>query len=142
MVGLSRAIIQWNGNLYIDNDELNNQHFKFVSILNEMYEAMLWSEGSEVIEKVLRELDEYAITHFSYEEDLMRSIQSPYLKQHTQEHDHFKAKLKEMKERLKKGISTLDLELSAYLNGWMVDHILTMDKNTFTSVKDNLEFRK
>ncbi len=138
MFGLSRAIIQWNGALYIENDELNSQHFKFVSILNEMYEAMLWSEGLDVIEKVLGELDDYALTHFAFEEELMRSLQSPYLAEHVLEHNHFKTKLADMRERLKKGFNSLDLELSAYLNRWMVDHILKMDKMTFASIKNNL----
>jgi len=133
MVGLSRAIIQWNGALYVENEELNNQHFKFVCILNEMYEAMLWSEGGEIIEKVLGELEEYARIHFSYEEQLMTASQSPYLERHIQDHQHFKSKLIEVKNRLKKGYSSLDLELSAYMNHWMVDHIMKMDKQTFSS---------
>ncbi len=137
MAGISRSIIQWNGALYVENDEINNQHFKFVTILNDLYEAMLWAEGEEIILETLDKLDEYALVHFAYEEKVMIEAECPYLEEHMAEHNQFRGKVQEMRDRFKKGISSLDLELSAYLNHWMVDHIMKIDKRSFSKDQPN-----
>jgi hemerythrin len=131
------ALIQWSGALYIDNQEINNQHFRFVMILNELYESILWAEGDEIIRATLDRLEEYADQHFSFEEALMEKFHSPLTAAHKEEHGSFRNKIKEMRGELLKGIQTLDMELSAYLNGWMVNHIQGMDKETFSQISES-----
>lgn len=125
------SLILWSGSLYVDDQEINNQHFRFVMILNELYESILWSEGDEVIYETLNHLEEYTREHFAYEEKLMEQTQSPLKEAHIEEHTQFKNKVAEMREKLQNGNQTIDMELSAYLNAWMVNHIQKMDKATF-----------
>jgi hemerythrin len=124
-------LIQWSGALYVNNQEINNQHFQFVVILNELYEALLWSEGEEFIHQTLDKLDEYARTHFTYEEGVMAEMNSPLLAEHQAEHEKFRQKIRELRKSFENGITTVDMELSAYLNHWMVNHIKKMDRDTF-----------
>lgn len=100
--------------------------------MNELYEALLWSEGEEIVVKILDELDEYGQTHFSFEENIMQEENSPFLHDHIVEHNVFRQRIVEMRQKFKSGISSVDLELSAYLNGWMVNHIMKMDKLSFS----------
>lgn len=125
------SLILWSGALYVDDQEINNQHFRFVMILNELYESILWSEGDEVVIETLDKLEEYTRQHFAYEESLMEQMQSPLKTAHFDEHNQFRKKVEEMRERLKNGNQTIDMELSAYLNAWMLNHIQQMDHATF-----------
>lgn len=76
---------------------------------------------------------DYTRYHFGTEEDLMRNSGHPNFLKHKAEHDNFVNKVAEFEESYKKGsILALRMEVIRFLRDWLLNHILTVDKNDFS----------
>ncbi len=122
------AFMEWSDRLLTGVREADEQHKRLVVLVNELYDAMKQGKGKEVIDKALDELVKYAGYHFSTEETLMTKYGFPELASHKQEHENFKAKIKEFLNKKAKGEITLSVEVMAFLKEWLIKHIMGTDK--------------
>ncbi len=122
------AFMEWNERLLTGVRECDEQHKKLVSIINELYEAMKQGKGKEIIDKILKELADYAHYHFDTEERLMTRYGYPDLPAHKKEHEDFKKKVKEFIDKKARGEVTLSVEIMNFLRDWLFHHIMEIDK--------------
>ena len=108
------------------------EHEKLFEIADRLYETLMdefISDKYDHIVDILKELTDYAATHFRDEEAYMMSIRYKKLISQKAEHQEFTEKmesydLSEVDEN-QKGVI---LELLDFLSNWLVRHILESDK--------------
>jgi len=78
--------------------------------------------------EALRELYEYARTHFSAEEALLEQTKYPGLYRHRSQHQAFIDKSEELKQSLQTAPNTTPVDMAEYLKNWLVRHIKMVDQ--------------
>ncbi len=133
------AFMEWSDRLLTGVREADEQHKRLVVLVNELYDAMKQGKGKEVIDKALDELVKYAGYHFSTEETLMTKYGFSELASHKQEHENFKAKIKEFLNKKAKGDVTLSVEVMTFLKEWLIKHIMGTDKKYGTFLQQKMK---
>ncbi|MBN1409286.1 MAG: hemerythrin family protein [Spirochaetales bacterium] len=121
-------LIEWNDALSIQISEIDNQHMKLVQIINNLHAAMLEGKGKLVIEKILNEMVDYTVYHFSTEEKLMGPHRYPLEEEHRKQHAGFVEKAKDFQEKMSQGKLFLSIEIMNFLKNWLSNHIMDSDK--------------
>ena len=122
------ALINWNETYSVKVKEIDVQHKKLVNIINELHDKMKEGKGKEVVEKLLAELLDYTVFHFSFEEKLLNINNYPDNKTHAKLHADLMEQVQVFRNKVKSGNSLLSLELMNFLKKWLVEHILDSDK--------------
>lgn len=121
--------------------EIDEEHKRLFQLINETMELLEDTGASKIIVKnLLRELREYAATHFAHEEAYMESIGDMELARQRKEHGQFKEKIESFdiegltEEESKKAAE----ELLTYMAKWLYRHILGSDTliGKFTNEKN------
>ena len=108
--------------------EIDAQHRRLFDLLDEMRK---WS-GSELeiraVRDILNALAEYAATHFSVEESVMRMLHYPDTAAHIADHKRFTNRLNIFRHQLMKDGNVGDLDLVSFIESWLVEHIARVDR--------------
>jgi hemerythrin len=111
---------------------IDDEHKELFRIADEAYQLLkdeFISDKFDNIVKIIVNLKEYAIKHFSDEEEYMQSIQYKKFLSHKVEHIDFIEKLNALDfEQMDHNQSATLLGLLEFLNDWLVHHILEKDK--------------
>jgi len=112
----------------VDNDIIDGQHKKLFAIVNGLSKAISEGEGLNVIEKVLEEMSEYALLHFTTEEELLFNSDYEELSKHKALHDQFKKEIMHVTRNviLNKSMEQV-IEVHKFLYSWLGEHILEED---------------
>lgn len=122
------AHFDWKDEYSVNITAIDLQHKRLVNLINELFEAMQTGQGAAALGKVLDGLLNYARTHFTAEENLMREHGFPGLEAHVKLHQDFTARIGELHAQFKDGRMTSALGISTFLKDWLVKHILGTDK--------------
>jgi hemerythrin-like metal-binding protein len=122
------SILAWTDDLKINIKEIDSQHQNLVTLVNKLYDAMKIGKGKDVLAPILSELINYTEYHFSTEESLMKNHNYPVFLEHEQEHKKLVSSVLDFDRKFKKGEITVSMELFKFLNNWLVEHILGVDK--------------
>lgn len=125
------AEFAWTPKYSVNISKIDQQHSKFIDILNKLNMTLKKGEGREIIDRIIAELEDYADFHFKTEEDLFKKYDYPEYVEHKKEHDDFKKKVKEFLEKSqnqKSGKVVLTIEISNFMLDWLINHILKSDK--------------
>ncbi len=119
---------EWKPSYSVNVDDLDSQHKKLITLVNSLNEAMTQGKGKDVLNRVLNDLAIYAEVHFNNEEKLFAKYQYPDAKAHIQVHNDFRSKVLEIKKKADSGNLLVTVELLTFLQKWIEDHILKIDK--------------
>ncbi len=72
----------WGPKLILGIEEIDGQHKKLVSLINQLHKAMKLKKGSQNSGKILNSLADYTVYHFGYEEDLFEKYSYPGTAEH------------------------------------------------------------
>ncbi len=125
------AFMDWSDKLSVGVPSIDAQHKKLVSMVNELFDAMRSGHGKDAVGKTLTGLIQYTVTHFDYEEQLFAKTGYPDTAAHKKEHEDLKKKVSALQEKIKTGTSigaAQSMEVMEFLKGWLVNHILVVDK--------------
>lgn len=122
--------ISWSDSDSVGVKEVDDQHKKLVTLTNTMFQAIMDDRGFEVLLSVLRELEEYVMYHFDYEEKLMAENGCPQedLEIHVKEHRELTRQVSSFIDRFEREGGELDIELFDFLRTWMDGHLSRTDK--------------
>ncbi len=120
-------IFWWRDEYSIGIKEIDEQHKRWVDILNELGTALLEFKGPEVAESVLKRLFDFTMEHFATEERLFKKYNYPEEKEHKAEHAKLLAKVAKFKKEFARGNKMVGTDLMEYLKNWFKDHVLTTD---------------
>lgn len=122
------AFYEWKDSFCTHVGTMDLQHRKFVSLLNEMHEAVELKWDKTVMSSLLDDFARYAVIHFSDEEKLMESVGFPHLADHRREHEFFVLQVRELKARHQNGDALLGNSALQFLRDWFLNHILNEDR--------------
>jgi hemerythrin-like metal-binding protein len=121
--------IVWNESLMTGVGVIDEQHQILVNMINDAHDKLGKNNGRSALEEIVRDLMSYALYHFDTEEELMHGYQYPEGERelHALEHRAFSTKVANLQLDLKQGKLIARNDLLAFLNGWLVNHILKVD---------------
>ncbi|MBI5891748.1 MAG: bacteriohemerythrin [Nitrosomonadales bacterium] len=127
------AYLHWSSDLDTGIEVIDKQHQRIIDYLNELNSANE-SGDREATNRVLKELVDYTLTHFAFEEELQERAAYPFLKAHKRVHEIFTKRVAEFQRRAAAG-ENVTPELLSMLKIWLVNHIKGDDADYAESVK-------
>jgi len=122
------ADFSWTDDLYTGNKLIDGDHRRLIGLVNALFEAMNSNQGNERISKAMHELIAYTGDHFGREDAEMKRIQYVASLAHNAEHVKLLRQLTDLGAMLDAGGNINIPAVSDFLNEWLREHILTMDK--------------
>ncbi len=121
-------MIKWNEKYNVGVSKIDEEHKKLIDIINEAVVASRHKDNSEEIIGILREMSDFAQTHFATEETYMLECGYPDYEQHKKEHQDFTIETIAFLDDVGKSNSKLAHEILAHLKVWLVSHIQGTDR--------------
>jgi methyl-accepting chemotaxis protein len=108
---------------------LNQDHQKIFELVNSIHASIKARAPHTVLHATFRELASFTTAHFSREEEDMRRAAYPELAAHVREHQALLGKVGGYLKGLEAGEKVDLIEVGGFLLGWLVQHILGVDKH-------------
>ncbi len=128
--------LAWSNDYVLGIDVIDEQHRRLFAYFEEIDDAI--SEGSAAkVTAVVHGLVEYAISHNSYEEELMLEADYPELEEHRRVHESFKARANKYVRRLENNTDPFKVaeQVRIYLGLWLISHVKQDDRDYVPYVK-------
>lgn len=118
---------------------IDAQHQRIVEYINLLHEARIRGD-KDAIARVIEELVDYALSHFSFEEALMEQAHYPFLEPHRRVHEAFAHRISEYRQRFKLGedAALVAADLQNTLVVWLMNHIMREDMDYGPAVRASL----
>ena len=132
--------IEWNEKLLTGVAEIDDQHKILVDSINEANIRLIEDHDIKLIEQITKDLLSYAIFHFETEEDLMQQYgydgeSAEEAKSHQKQHREFSSQVLTVRDGLRDGKEISREDLLAFLNGWLISHIMNTDQHLGAFIK-------
>ena len=133
--------IEWSDKFSVGNEEIDNQHKKWIEIYNKAHCRMM--EYDKVVDKrsigkdALKEMIEYTRFHFDFEEKFLAKIGFIEIAEHKDHHRDFVRKLDRFALQIHEGVFILNSEIIKVIENWLVYHILSEDQKYADYIRDN-----
>jgi len=121
------AYITWNDDFTLGIEQFDEHHKHLIALINETTRSFEKGAPPAEIAIVLNSLVDYAWYHFNAEEKWMKEHSYPEREDHEKVHRAFSATVVDMQQRVADNSRAVAAELSAYLNFWLIDHIVICD---------------
>lgn len=131
---------EWNEIYELGIQEIDLQHKKLISISNELYDVATKGDVNLKItmSKILKNLTDYTVYHFTSEEELMKKYGYQGAPMHKIAHDNFVAEVTQQIKNLSEGSQEDVLLFYDYIANWILAHIAKADKIWATFVKEKM----
>jgi hemerythrin len=133
--------IEWNDDYLLGIQEIDNQHKKLVAIANELYDITTGSEESYKLDmsKVLKNLTDYTVYHFSSEEEFMKRYGYAGVDLHKTAHDGFINEVTNQIKLLNDCKIESGKKFYSFVLNWVLTHIAKADKIWANLIKDKIK---
>ncbi|HHV74678.1 MULTISPECIES: bacteriohemerythrin [unclassified Thermoanaerobacterium] len=125
-------MITWKEDFRLGIDEIDKQHKRLFDIANEAYDLLkneFAIDKYDHIVDIIKELKDYTIYHFDYEEGYMKSIGFKKLLSHKVLHDDFKEKINNIDlDKIDQNQDEYIKDILNFLVDWIEKHILKDDR--------------
>jgi hemerythrin len=132
-----REGIKWDDKYSVGISMIDEEHKKFIGILNKIIYAKEHNVNPEELKQILREMTDYTLMHFTTEEAYMKAFNYPEYQDHKEEHRGFSSEIIAYTYKVIKGDYQFASELIEYLKHWLVNHIQVTDKKYIDCYKEN-----
>ena len=129
-------MIKWDNKYSVNVSMIDEEHKEFIGIINKAILAKEHNDNPEEIREVLREMTNYALTHFKTEESYMKVFNYPECQDHKEEHRDFYIETIVYLDKLVKGDYQIVNEIPEYLKWWLINHIQGTDKKFVDCCKE------
>lgn len=124
------ALVDWSNKYTVHDKDLDGQHQRLFTIINDLHKTLLSSDGKEQVGQSITNLLAYATDHFSAEELVMEAYGYPGLVSHKLEHRKLIQQVTQFEVEFNQDNCAVAPDLFVFLvKEWLVGHILAMDKN-------------
>jgi hemerythrin len=122
------AIIRWSEELSVGVAEIDQQHQKLISMINDLNDAMINGKGKEALRDVINGLITYTATHFKIEERYFDQFGYEESSLHKNEHADFVKKVSDFRDGYVSEKLGLSINVMKFLSDWLTCHIKGSDK--------------
>ncbi len=133
-------LVNWTPDLSVGIDAIDDQHKRIVDFINQLNEAGLHQDRGTV-NRVLEELLEYTVSHFSFEEAMMEQADYEFFGPHKKVHELFARRVAEYRHRFLLG-EDVAIEMQSTLIKWLMNHIKREDMSYASAVRAHLNREK
>ncbi len=119
------ALMEWDETMSVGVEELDAQHRKLITLINEAY-AAIQTHDESAMAVLIKKMHDYANEHFAYEEACLKKYEYPDFEGHKFLHVKFNHDVDEFQRNLfeKTNLS----QIFVYLSRWLTSHIMEEDK--------------
>lgn len=131
---------EWNENYELGIQEIDLQHKKLIGISNELYDVATKDDVNLklTMSKILKNLTDYTVYHFTSEEDFMKKYGYEGVPMHKIAHDNFVAEVTQQIKKLDSSSKEAVLLFYDYIANWILTHIAKADKIWANFVKEKI----
>lgn len=129
-------LVSWTQDLSVGIEAIDDQHKRIVDYINQLHEAGLRND-TRAIGRVVDQLMEYTVSHFSFEEALMDQARYRFAAPHKKVHELFTRRIAEYRHRFQLG-EDVAAEMQGTLIKWLMNHIKREDMNYGEAVRASL----
>lgn len=122
------ALIQWDSSFSVNVRELDDQHGALIKLINELHDAMQAGKAKDLLNKIIVELVNYTVNHFSTEEKYFAQFGYTEAETHIAEHKKFIDEVASFKKEFDEGRLGLSIKVMNFLSDWLRNHIKGTDK--------------
>jgi len=132
-------LLTWTPDLSVGIDVIDSQHKRIVEYINLLHEARIRGDR-DAIARVIEEMVDYTLSHFSFEESMMEQAHYRFLKPHQRVHELFVRRVNEFQQRFKLGedVAVVAADMQNALVTWLMNHIKREDMDYSAVVRANL----
>lgn len=135
MGGVNKMVfIEWNKDLELGFEKIDEQHKQLIDIINRAYETSLEKDKKKRNE-ILNELTEFVRVHFSTEEKYFEECHYAGAEEHIEEHMGLIEKVLKFKNEFEEKDCDCEAFLT-FLKEWLEEHLMVMDKKYVKSLKE------
>ncbi|RLD77580.1 MAG: hemerythrin [Bacteroidetes bacterium] len=120
-------LIEWDENLSVKIDSIDEQHKVLVDMINDFYEKIRTKAANELISELIKKMKNYTVVHFTTEERYFKQYNYPDIEAHKKEHQDFVDKVVDLEKRFNSGKVILSFEITNFLKEWLINHIQGTD---------------
>ncbi len=103
-------MIEWEDKFSVGISKIDEEHKKLIGILNKAVVANEHNGNTEELWEVLKEMTNYALTHFETEETYMKEFNYPEYQDHKEEHRGFSTEIIAYLDKVIKGDTKLQMK--------------------------------
>jgi hemerythrin-like metal-binding protein/PAS domain S-box-containing protein len=135
------SILNWNDQLLVGVDSVDNQHRHLVELINRLDEVVAIGEDQQTIMEIVNQLVDYTVYHFQHEDELMvnAGYNQDMLERHRQQHQDFVEKIKSVQIDVKTDSNVVSKDLLDFLVDWLCRHTLKTDKLMAISLNKGID---
>ncbi|AKM78475.1 MAG: Methyl-accepting chemotaxis sensory transducer [Candidatus Wolfebacteria bacterium GW2011_GWE1_48_7] len=122
------AHINWIKEYSVGVELIDEQHRYFLTLLNELFDAIISLNTESKIGDIITRLAEYAVMHFATEEKYFDEFNYEFAEDHKRRHRDLLARVEGFQKAFDEGEVNIASEMIEFLEGWMIDHIMEVDK--------------
>lgn len=132
--------IRWTEDFAIGIDIIDEQHKRLFEYFDEIEHCIKINDNSN-IQAICSGLVDYAISHNTFEETLMKQAGYPMLEAHQQVHEAFKNRAYGYLEKINQGADPMKVarDIRTDIGLWLINHIKREDKHYAPYVKKSLD---
>ncbi len=138
------SILNWNDQLLVGIESVDQQHRHLVSLINRLDEVVALGEDQQTIVETVNELVDYTVYHFRHEDELMEKAgyNPEMFAKHRQQHQEFIEKMQRVQAEAQSDASVISKDLLDFLVDWLCHHTLKTDKLMAISLNKGIDAAK
>jgi hemerythrin len=125
--GEGSAYLPWHDHYSVNVQRFDNHHRRLVAMANKVIDAVARDHDRTQVTEALDLLLGYTLFHFTEEEDLLDRYGFPHHDDHCQHHHRLIEDVRALESRLHGPDAMTAEEVGAFMEGWIVRHILGED---------------
>ena len=124
-------MFEWKEEYALGNGAIDEQHQRLFELGGQIHDLLKQKRGEDKYDDLmilLKELSNYTVYHFDFEEGMLEAADYPNLDLHQQEHRKFIEKLEELTTQdLDAFQNKVAFEMLGFVANWIERHILDTD---------------
>jgi hemerythrin-like metal-binding protein len=130
-------MIVWSDRLSIGIHKIDRQHQRLIAMINDLSLDQHTPADAELMADVLGRMMQYAAYHFKTEERVMMEYGYPDYPRQVEEHAEFRSRAASFCDQSLRADTRVSAEVFAYLQKWLVTHIVESDLGFRDFLVDN-----
>jgi hemerythrin len=131
------VLVTWDKKFELNIKEIDQQHKKFIDMINVLYDACVCKVPDDVLEQTITDMSDYAFVHFRNEEKYFEKIRYKEAPSHIAEHLIFMENIGKIQEQYRQNDFALPAQVLTFLREWFTNHILNSDKKYVARFVEN-----
>jgi hemerythrin len=133
---VSRRFVKWDSAMSVGNAEIDKDHKKLLSMINQLQTAAHYKTDADEIGEIMDELVAYTRYHFEREENLMQQHHYAGFNAHKQQHEAMIKQVARFYDEYRVDQTRTIESVAQFLKTWLVNHIYGSDQEYAPLLKD------